>query len=139
MKSYKAILGCALTLSLAVSTATFASSKVQEGLIKKTENIHTKVGANGNPIVGAAVGVGIGSAFGSGSGRDAAKIVGGLLGAARSANKHERTLYGWRYIVEIDGELEVVDAWCDTPERTCSGLKEDTPVYVINGKEVTAR
>jgi uncharacterized protein YcfJ len=126
-------------MSLSFCSPSHAGTKVQEGVIKKTENISTQVGSNGNPIVGGAIGVGIGSAFGSGSGRDAAKIVGGIIGASKSANRRKQNLYGWRYIVEIDGELEVVDTWCDSPESSCSGLKENTPVFVIDGKEVAAK
>lgn len=128
----------ALTIT-SFSSATCAGTSVQEGVIVKTENISTEVGSDGHPIVGGAVGVGIGSAFGSGSGKDAAKIVGGLLGARRAASKQKQVLYGWRYIVEISEELEVVDAWCDTPGKSCAGLKESTPVYVIDGREVTAK
>ena len=121
------------------SVGSFANTKVQEGVVQKAESISTQVGSDGRPLLGAAVGVGVGSAFGSGSGRDAAKIAGGLLGAARQAKKKKQILYGWRYIVEIADELEVVDAWCETPQKTCTGFKKGTAVYIIDGKEVSAK
>lgn len=125
--------------TLAFTSVAQASSSVAEGVVKKAEVITTQVGKDGKPLLGAAVGVAVGSAFGSGSGKDAAQIAGGLIGAKRQASKSKKTLYGWRYIVEIKEELNVVDAWCETPEMQCKGVKEGTEVYVINGKEVIAK
>ncbi len=122
-----------------LSVTAIASTRVEEGIVKKVESITTQVGSDGKPILGATIGVGVGSMFGSGSGRDAAKIVGGLMGAKRQAQKKKQTLHGWRYIVEIAGELQVVDSWCDKPQASCSGYTKDTQVYVIDRKEVTSK
>lgn len=122
-----------------LSLPAVASTLVEEGVVKKVESITTEVGRDGKPLVGAAVGVGVGSLFGSGSGQDAAKIVGGLIGARRQAKRKKQTINGWRYIVEIKGELHVVDSWCEKPQPSCSGYKEGTNVYVIDGKELSAK
>lgn len=127
-----------LVSALVVSTVS-AKSTVVEGVIEKSEVITTQVGSNGKPLVGAAVGVGIGSAFGSGSGKDAAQIVGGLMGAKRQAAKKKQTLYGWRYIVKTKDDLQVVDTWCEKPNTQCSGVLAGKEVYVINGKEVSEK
>ena len=116
-----------------------AASTVMEGVIEKAEVITTKVGSDGKPLLGAAVGVGIGSAFGSGSGKDAAKITGGLLGARKAAQKKKEMLYGWRYIVKANDELHVVDAWCSQPSQQCSGVVKGKEVYIINNKEVVEK
>ncbi|WP_286263627.1 hypothetical protein [Thalassotalea atypica] len=121
-----------------VSTA-MAQSTVVEGVIEKAEVITGTVGKDGKPLLGAAVGVGVGSAFGSGSGKDAAKIVGGLIGAGRQASKQKQTMYGWRYIVRTESDLQVVDTWCPAPNQQCSGVLKGKEVYVINGKEVAVK
>lgn len=122
-----------------ISTSSLAASKVMEGVIEKSEVITMKVGKNGRPILGSAIGVGVGSAFGSGSGKDAAKIVGGLIGASKAANKKKKTLYGWRYIVKSNEELHVVDTWCAAPNEQCKGIIKGKAVYVINGNEVSEK
>jgi len=122
-------------LSLNVSAAT----TIAEGVVKKSEVITTQVGSNGKPLLGAAVGVGVGSAFGSGSGKDAAKITGALLGARAARKAKKQTLYGWRYIVEAKGELEVVDAWCAQPNQQCSGIMKDKNVYIVNNNELVVK
>ena len=122
-----------------ISTSSLAASKVMEGVIEKSEVITTKVGKNGRPIIGGAIGVGVGSAFGSGSGRDAAKIVGGLIGASKAASKKKKVLYGWRYIVKVNDELHVIDTWCDAPNQQCTGIVKGKEVYVINGNEVSEK
>lgn len=109
-----------------------AKSRIEEGIIENSEVITTQVGKDGRPLLGAAVGVGVGSAFGSGSGRDAAKIAGGILGAARQAKKTKRVLYGWRYTVTINDTLQVVDAWCSQPGEHCSGVPTGKNVFVID-------
>lgn len=131
-------------LSLALFTILFAStsiagSTVTEGIVEKSEVITTKVGSDGKPILGAAVGVGIGSLFGSGNGKDAAKIAGGLIGANRQANKRKQTLYGWRYIIRANDELQIVDAWCSRPNEQCTGVVKGKEVYVINGDEIVVK
>lgn len=138
MKKYVVTLISAVAM-MGLSFATFAQSTVEEGVIKKAEVITTKAGKDGKPLLGAAVGVGIGSAFGSGSGNDAAKVVGGLIGAKRQAAKKQQTVYGWRYIVEVKGELKVVDAWCSAPNQQCTGVTEGNNVYVVNGNEVIVK
>ena len=115
------------------------ASTVVEGVIEKAEVITTTTGKDGKPLLGAAVGVGIGSAFGSGSGNDAAKIAGGLIGAKRQANRKKKTVYGWRYIVKVGNELQIVDTWCKTPEQQCTGFIKGKSVYIINGKEVAPK
>jgi len=122
-----------------ISSQSHAASKVIEGVIEKSEVITTKVGKDGHPLLGAAVGVGVGSAFGSGSGKDAAKIIGGLIGARKAAKQKNKTLYGWRYIVKANDELLVVDSWCATPNDKCSGIIKGKEVYVINGNEVSEK
>jgi uncharacterized protein YcfJ len=130
------------TIGLGLSILTLpavASTLVEEGVVKKVESITSEVGKDGKPLVGAVVGVGVGSLFGSGSGKDAAKVVGGLIGAGRQANRTKQTINGWRYIVEIKGELHVVDSWCEKQQTACSGYTQGTNVYVIDGKELTAK
>lgn len=109
-----------------------AQPRVEEGVVQNSEVINTKIGKDGRPLLGAAVGVGIGSAFGSGSGKDAAKIAGGLLGAARQARKGKQVLYGWRYIITIEESMRVVDAWCIKPNVHCNGIKNGKQVYVVD-------
>ena len=46
-----------------------------EDVVKKSEVITTKIGSDGKPLIGAAVGVGFGSAFGSGSGKNLRYII----------------------------------------------------------------
>ena len=116
-----------------------SASSVSVGIVKKAEVITGESGRDGRPLLGAAVGVGIGSAIGSGSGKDAAMIVGGLLGAKRQASERKTTWYGWRYIVETNGSLQVVDQWCKNSGSHCAGVIEGTEVYVINGKEVVPK
>lgn len=132
---FKVLLAALLSVSLGVS----AGSTVQEGVVKKAEVITTKVGADGKPLLGAAVGVGIGSMIGSGSGKDAAQIAGGIIGAKRQANKRKQQMYGWRYIVEVKDELIVVDSWCESPNYRCQGVVEGKEVYVINNQEVSEK
>ena len=131
---------CALIIGLLLTTPWgWAADTVDEGVVKQANVITTKVGKNGKPLVGAIVGVGIGSLIGSGSGKDAAQIVGGVIGAKRASNKRKKVFYGWRYIVELEDELIAVDAWCDAPMQTCSGFKPGTEVYVVDGREVVAK
>lgn len=125
--------------ALLFATASIAASSVVEGVVQKSEVITTKVGHNGKPLLGAAIGVGIGSLFGSGHGKDAAQVAGGLIGARRQANQREQVLYGWRYIIKANDELQVVDAWCPQPNQQCSGVVEGKEVYVINGEEVAVK
>ena len=125
--------------SLILTSGVYAQSTVVEGIIEKSESITTEVGKDGRPLLGAAVGIGIGSAFGSGSGNDAAKVVGGLMGAKRQARKQKQTMYGWRYIVKVKDELNVVDTWCSQPNEQCSGIVKGKEVYIINGKEVAVK
>ena len=132
----KTLFACLL---ISVSTLTFAQSKVIEGVIEKAEVINAEVGKDGKPLLGAAVGVGIGSAFGSGSGNDAAKVLGGIIGAKQQANKTKQLMYGWRYIVKSGEELHVVDAWCPQPNQQCPGIVAGKDVYVINGNEVSVK
>lgn len=128
-----------LLSTLMLTTTTLAQSSVVEGVVEKAEVITTQEGKDGKPLLGAAVGVGIGSAFGSGSGNDAAKIVGGLIGAKRQAAKSKQTLYGWRYIVKTGDELQVVDTWCAQPNSQCTGIVKGKSVYIINGNEVALK
>ncbi|WP_448212349.1 hypothetical protein [Colwellia sp. MEBiC06753] len=116
-----------------------AQSTIVEGVIDKADVITTHVGSNGKPLLGAAIGVGIGSAIGSGSGNDAAKILGGIIGAKTAAQQHKKLIYGWRYIVKSGDQLLVVDDWCPVPEQQCSGIPQGNDVYVINGKEVALK
>lgn len=125
--------------ALALTTSALAASTVQEGVIEKSDAISTKVGKDGKPLLGAAVGVGIGSAFGDGSGKDAAQIVGGLMGARRAASKKEQVMYGWRYIIKIGDQLQAVDIWCDKPQAQCPGYAPGEEVYLINGKEIATK
>lgn len=122
-------------LSFNVNSAT----TISEGIVKKSEVITTQFGSDGKPLLGAAVGIGVGSAFGSGSGKDAAKITGALLGSRAARKAKKQTLYGWRYIVEIEGDLEVVDAWCTQPNKQCSGIIKDKNVYVVNNNELVVK
>ncbi len=125
--------------ALLFATSSVAASSVIEGVVEKSEVITTKVGSDGRPLLGAAVGVGVGSLFGSGSGKDAAQIAGGLIGAKRQANKRKQMLYGWRYIIKANDELQVVDAWCAQPNQQCTGVVKGKEVYIINGEEVVVK
>ena len=125
--------------ALMLSTTAIAASTVTEGVIEKSDAISTKAGKDGKPILGAAVGVGIGSAFGSGSGNDAAKVVGGLMGARRAAAKQQQTVYGWRYIIKVGDQLQAVDVWCDKPQSQCPGYAPGEEVYIINGKDIASK
>jgi len=120
-------------------TSVHAQSSVVEGIVEKAEVITTEVGKDGKPLLGAAVGVGIGSAFGSGSGNDAAKVVGGIIGAKKQAMKSKQMSYGWRYIIKVKEELQIVDTWCPTVGTQCSGIVQGKNVYVINGNEVAIK
>ena len=131
----KKIIGL-MMLSL-VSTASLAS--VVEGVVQQATVIETTTGSDGHPILGAAIGVGLGSLVGGGRGRDTAMVAGGLLGAKRQAAKHQTIHYGWRYIVKVKEDLQVVDAWCATGGTQCSGVAQGTAVYVINGNQVEAK
>ncbi|QOL25939.1 hypothetical protein LP316_01075 [Thalassotalea sp. LPB0316] len=122
-----------------LSTTALAASTVQEGVIEQSNAISTKVGKDGKPLLGAAVGVGIGSQIGGGSGNDAAKVVGGVMGAKRAAAKQQKTMYGWRYIIKINNQLQAVDVWCDKPQSQCPGYAPGEEVYLINGSEVAAK
>lgn len=133
----KKLLLCGLLSCLSLNIA--AATTIVEGVIKKSEVITTQVGSDGKPLLGAAVGVGVGSAFGSGSGKDAAKITGALLGARSARKAKKQTQYGWRYIVEVKGELEVVDAWCIQPNQQCSGIIKDKKVYIVNNNELVVK
>lgn len=125
--------------SLVFASSAIAQSTVIEGVVEKSEVITTQVGKDGRPLLGAAVGVGIGSAFGSGSGKDAAKVLGGIIGASRQAAKHKETGYGWRYIVKVGEELQIIDSWCKPLTTHCSGIPKGKAVYVINGNEVAVK
>ena len=129
------ILSCALLFISEV----YAKPRVEEGVIESVETITTEVGKDGRPLLGAAVGVGIGSAFGSGSGKTAAKVAGGLIGAKRQAKKQKKQFYGWRYIVQIDGGLQVVDTWCSAPGERCAGVKAGSQVYVVDREYVETK
>ena len=113
-----------------------AGNRVFEGVVESAEVINTKVGKDGRPLLGAAVGVGVGSLFGSGSGADAAKVAGGVLGAARQARKKKQQFFGWRYIVKTGDSLKVVDVWCPEVNSHCSGIESGKEVYVIDDNYV---
>lgn len=125
--------------AILLSTSAIAASTVQEGVIEQSDAISTKAGKDGKPLLGAAIGVGIGSAFGDGSGNDAAKVVGGLMGARRAASKKQQTVYGWRYIIKINDRLQAIDVWCDKPQAQCPGYAQGEEVYIINGNELAAK
>ncbi|QBY04811.1 hypothetical protein E2K93_10635 [Thalassotalea sp. HSM 43] len=134
----KKLFTCLLVSSCLCATAN-AASTVQEGVVKSSEVITGEVGRDGRPVLAAGVGVAIGSTIGSGSGNDAAKVAGGLIGAKRAMNKKKQTVYGWRYVVEVAGELAVVDTWCDKPDVKCSSVNKESPVYVVNNSEVIVK
>lgn len=118
----------------------YANGAVVEGVIKSANPISGEVGEDGHPILGAAVGAGIGSLFGSGSGRDAAMVVGGVMGARRQAAKQKQTMYGWQYVIEgKDGQLHSVNSWCGQPNTQCAGIMQGKEVYVINGNQVSLK
>lgn len=125
-----------LILSL-LSTASLAS--VVEGIVQKADVIETESGSDGHPVLGAAVGVGIGSLFGSGGGKTAMMAAGGLIGAKTQADKHKTVHYGWRYIVKVKDDLQVVDSWCSKGGQQCNGIPKGTDVYVVNGNQVEAK
>jgi hypothetical protein len=126
-------------LSLILSFPVIAQSSVVEGVVQQADVITTEAGSDGKPILGAAIGVGIGSLIGDGSGRDAAMVAGGLIGAKRQARKKKQIVYGWRYVVKVGEQLQVVDAWCPQPNAQCTGVDKGKEVYVINGKEISIK
>ena len=123
----------ALTLGIVIYHHTaYAENRVMEGVIESSELITTSVGKDGRPLLGAAAGVGVGSLFGSGSGKDAAKVAGGILGAARQAKRKKQQFFGWRYIVKTGDSLHAVDVWCATPNNRCSGIDSGNAVYIVD-------
>lgn len=128
-----------ILLASLFSAGAMSATTVSEGVVKQADVITTEVGRDGKPLLGAAVGVGIGSTIGSGSGNDAAKVVGGIMGARRQAKKSKQTLYGWRYIVEVNNAMKVVDVWCPKPGATCDGITSGKQVYVVNDNELVVK
>lgn len=128
-----------LALSFLLPVCAIAQSSVQEGVVQQADVITTEAGSDGRPLLGAAVGVGVGSLIGGGSGRDAAMVAGGLIGAKRQAQKKKQVVYGWRYIVKVGEQLNIVDAWCPSPNTQCGGVDKGTEVYIINGNEISIK
>lgn len=128
-----------LLLAAIFCSSAIAQSSVVEGIVQQADVITTEAGSDGKPVLGAAIGVGIGSLIGDGSGRDAAMVAGGLIGAKRQARKKKQIVYGWRYVVKVGDQLQVVDTWCPQPNAQCPGVTKGKEVYVINGKEISAK